>query len=66
MNQIVTDIVKIINNNPTLLSVDEHEGIKSLKTSCLDWSLFEKKKNKTKFDIKHYLNALIVRYQYFK
>ena len=66
MNQIVTDIVKIINNNPTLLSVDEHEGIKSLKTSCLDWSLFEKKKHQTKFDIKHYLNALIVRYQYFK
>ena len=48
------------------LSVDEHEGIKSLKTSCLDWSLFEKKKHQTKFDIKHYLNALIVRYQYFK
>ena len=63
----IFDYVQLIENISELqsLSVDEHEGIKSLKTSCLDWLLFEKKKHQTKFDITHYLNALILRYQYF-
>ena len=44
------------------LSVDEQNGIKPLKTSSIDWSLFEKKKHQTKFDVKGYLKALILRY----
>lgn len=45
------------------LALDDKDGIKSLKTSDIDWSIFEKKKHQTKFDVKGYLNALIVRYQ---
>ena len=44
------------------LSVDEQNGIKPLKTSSVDWSVFEKKKHQTKFDVKGYLNALIAIY----
>lgn len=41
------------------LSVSDDNGIKSLKYSNVDWSIFDKKKHQTKFDAKLHLNALI-------
>ncbi|QIK57059.1 hypothetical protein G7059_03955 [Erysipelothrix sp. HDW6A] len=44
------------------LSVNDYNGIKSLKSSDVDWSIFEKKKHQTKFDAKLYIQALIKMY----
>lgn len=45
------------------LSVSDDNGIKSLKDSNVDWSIFEKKKHQTKFDAKGYIKALLNRYE---
>ena len=40
------------------ISLDEHDGVKHLKNSEFDWSVFDKKKHQTKFDAKLHINFI--------
>ncbi len=44
------------------ISVGAHDGIKRLKNSEFDWSVFDKKKHQTKFDVKGQLEAMIAKF----